>query len=357
MSTEAQPSPTARDQTDVSLKDERDKTDQKLKSVRDTVDSEADRALQNERSRADQAQSTARATEDEGAVAHLTLQAERRQDDRILRRERASADALVDQEREQGERVLEGVLARERAATDERLKEERAESTDAVETRETFLAVVSHDLRTLLAAMSLQAALLSRGDAAGTTLAQVVAAGKKLYRLTARMDGLVGDLLDVARIEAGKVGMETRNRPVEPPLREVVETFRPVAEDRGIALMLEPLAPGIRARFEDGRLFQVLGNLVGNALKFTPRGGQVTVGAQVQGTLVRCCVKDTGCGVSPAVLSSIFERHWQRTPGHHGGLGLGLYIAHSIVEAHGGTLWVEQPKEGGSLFCFTVPRA
>jgi len=354
MPTEAQPTSTSRDQTDQSLKDERDKTDDQLKVVREAVDLESDRALRHERFRADHALRTARAAADELTVEDPALRAERRHNDQVMQGERAAADAAVGQERDRGERVLEDVLAAERGATDESLKEERAEAAGAVETRETFLAVVSHDLKSLLAAMSLQATLIGRKDAAGASLERLVGAGQKLHRLTARMDGLVGDLLDVARVEAGKLAVDAREQLVEPTLQEVVETFRAVAEERGITLTLEPVAPGLQAAFEDGRIFQVLGNLVGNALKFTPRDGRVTLSAQHQGALVRICVADSGVGIRAGELSSVFDRHWQRAPGHQGGLGLGLYIARNIVQAHGGTLWVEQPEVGGSVFCFTL---
>jgi signal transduction histidine kinase len=129
----------------------------------------------------------------------------------------------------------------------------------------------------------------------------------------------------------------------------------PLAKERGVQLSVESAGEPVNVLADKERVSQVLSNLVGNALKFTPRGGAVTVLAEGLGDLVRLSVADNGPGVPPDHLPRLFERFWQAKRVSREGTGLGLYIAKGIVEAHGGRIWAESAPGNGSTFHFTLP--
>jgi signal transduction histidine kinase len=139
-------------------------------------------------------------------------------------------------------------------------------------------------------------------------------------------------------------------------LRDVAAQFSPAAAAQGIALEREPGAfPILLSTFDDDRISQVLNNLVGNALKFTPKHGRIALDAQrVDGELVMS-VRDSGCGIAADELERVFERFWQVPGGARVGSGLGLYISRCIVEAHGGRIWAESTPGKGTTFSFTLP--
>jgi len=168
----------------------------------------------------------------------------------------------------------------------------------------------------------------------------------------------VSDILDLARIEAGR--LELRREPFDlvGALRGAMDRLRRLAEDRGIALTLQA-AEGLPQVLADGvRMDQVFTNLLGNALKFTPRGGQITVTARQQGADLLMEIRDSGKGIPPEHLDRIFDRFY-RVPLPDGerveGTGLGLSICKAIVEEHGGRIWVESVMGQGSTFSFTLP--
>jgi signal transduction histidine kinase len=138
--------------------------------------------------------------------------------------------------------------------------------------------------------------------------------------------------------------------------REAVEAFRPSFSAKGVALIADLPAGAISASFDHDRILQVLANLLSNALKFTERGGRVSLSLEQAGAAVHLCVTDTGVGIPPGHEEAIFERFGQIKPDRRGH-GLGLYIAKAIVEAHAGTIWVESPAGGGAAVHFTVPMA
>jgi signal transduction histidine kinase len=168
------------------------------------------------------------------------------------------------------------------------------------------------------------------------------------------MDRLIEDLLDVMRIEAGELRLE--RAPVSPYalLQEAAQTARPLAAAAGIEVLvdLERHMPAVRA--DRARVVQVLDNLVGNALKFTPRGGRIALCAARRGAEALFSVSDTGSGLEPHALARLFEQGWEgrRDPR---GLGLGLAIVKGIVEAHGGRVWAESTPGLGATFHFTLP--
>ena len=171
------------------------------------------------------------------------------------------------------------------------------------------------------------------------------------------MNRLIGDLLDVSLIEAGQLGIERARVSTRQLLTDCAEAQRPLAASASLDLRLE-LADDLPDVWGDQhRLLQVLENLVGNAIKFTPVEGRITVGAAPRDGEVLFWVADTGCGISPDGLPHVFDRFWQARKGAHHGAGLGLPITRGIIEAHGGRIWVESTLGRGSVFFFTVPAA
>lgn len=220
--------------------------------------------------------------------------------------------------------------------------------------RDHALGVVSHDLRNPISAIGMCArALLTATAADDSERRGLVTTIVDSTELTQRM---IRDLLDVASIELGRLAVERRHVAVPAALERALELFRRDAAERGVALLLEPLPdlPGVLG--DEERIVQVLANLLGNALRFTDRGGSVHVGAKRSGPTVEVFVRDNGTGIPPSELPRIFERYWTvRRNAPKGGTGLGLAIARGIVEAHGGRLWAESAVGKGSTFRFTVP--
>jgi len=193
-----------------------------------------------------------------------------------------------------------------------------------------------------------------RDEAAKTVITRE---GQRIHRYAARMNRLVGDLLDVVSIEAGRLAVVPQHEDATELLRETVDAFQSAAAAKKISLRTEVKAGTLLARYDHERILQVLANLVGNAIKFTPEGGRLDLFAESTGDEIRFGVRDTGPGIPSDRLLVVFDRYWQRTQGLHGGLGLGLYIARCIVEAHRGRIWAESAPGDGSTFYFTLPAA
>jgi signal transduction histidine kinase len=178
-----------------------------------------------------------------------------------------------------------------------------------------------------------------------------------IERAATRMNHLIQDLLDVARMEGGRLTIERSPIPVEQVIADAVQTQEPLAASASLELRLdlEPELPELWA--DRDRLLRVFENLIGNAIKFTEGGGSITVGAAARDDEVLFWVADTGIGLAPDELPHVFERLWQaRGAGRHGA-GLGLPIVKGLVEAHGGRVWVESTLGAGSTFFFTIPLA
>jgi signal transduction histidine kinase len=178
-----------------------------------------------------------------------------------------------------------------------------------------------------------------------------------VQRAADRMNRLIQDLLEVKRIESGNLGLEKRPTDATSVVNEAVEILRPIATASSLRLESEvsPDLPPIRV--DPSRIQQVLSNLVGNAIKFTPAGGEITLRATPGDHEACFVVADTGPGIPPDALPHIFGRFWQGKATDRRGIGLGLAIAKGIVEAHGGRIWVESQVGAGSSFFFTVPLA
>ncbi|MBC7977145.1 MAG: hypothetical protein H7138_19390 [Myxococcales bacterium] len=226
----------------------------------------------------------------------------------------------------------------------------------ATRARDDMLGIVAHDLRNPLGTIIMATELLQE------MFADETAPGRKqiemVRRASARMNRLIQDLLDVRRIESGGLALERRAEYVKPVVADAAEMLRPLAVAATLGLediVADDLPP---CYIDPARIQQVLSNLVGNAIKFTPKGGCVTIRAQRETEKeVRVAVSDTGPGIPPDQIPHIFGRFWQGKPNDRRGVGLGLAIVKGIVEAHEGRVWVESRPGAGSDFIFTMPVA
>jgi two-component system phosphate regulon sensor histidine kinase PhoR len=222
--------------------------------------------------------------------------------------------------------------------------------------RQDFISNVSHELRTPLA--SLRALVETLRDSA---LDDPPAASRFLDRMEVEVDALtqmVEELLELSRIESGQVPL--RLNPVLPSaaILPAVDRLRTQAERKQQVLLTDVPRDLPLVLIDANRIHQVVGNLVHNAIKFSPEGGEIAIAAAVDGGFVRVEVVDHGPGIAPNDLPRIFERFFKTDRSRAvGGTGLGLAIAKHLVQAHGGTIWAESVEGQGSRFCFTLPLA
>jgi PAS domain S-box-containing protein len=241
-------------------------------------------------------------------------------------------------------------LRRVRLMEQEREAKEKAEA--AVRVRDETLGIVSHDLRNPLTKIALSADLLA--GAPPEERAELV----ENIRASARqMQRLIQDLLDVARMETGNLSVARDMLDPEPLVREMCESHEAIARQKEQKIVCQVEAGLPRICGDRERLVQVFGNLIGNAMKFTPERGTVTIQARRDGSCVRFTVSDTGVGIPEADLKQVFTPYWQAKKTAHMGAGLGLAIVRGIVEAHGGKVWAENARGGGAVFNFTIPVA
>lgn len=260
------------------------------------------------------------------------------------------ADAAISNFEVSGTRILTVSI---RDMTEQKRLE--SELRRALQTRDEVLGIVAHDLRNPLHSIGIQAALLRRRGPEPERRSQKPA--DTIQRAVARMNRLIQDLLDVSRMEAGRLSIaHARVSPARAVL-DVVETQKHVAEALALALKLE-VADDLPDVWADRhRLQQVLENLVSNSMKFTQRGGAITIGAAPRDGEVLFWVADTGIGLGPDEVSHVFDAFWQARKDARRGAGLGLAIVKGLVEAHGGRIWVESRPGTGSTFSFTIPTA
>ena len=222
-----------------------------------------------------------------------------------------------------------------------------------------FAAMIAHDLRSPLTSVLSTAAMLEDG-LLGPVSEEQQKWLVKIQTMCRSLVDLVNDFLDLSKLDAGHVNLQKEIVDLNQLIRSNVETYLPLASHKSIALVeqVEPDLSPVEA--DPRRLDQVLLNLISNAIKFTPEGGEIEVGAsQDEGTQVKLWVKDTGAGIPPAELASLFKKYGQTTSGKTSkdkGTGLGLVICKMIVEAHGGRIWVESEPGKGSKFTVALPR-
>ena len=356
MQPEATRPPSEREQTDESLRVEREKADQAIGEELAAIDEVADAVVGRARARADDVLRAARAKTDRqsattpGTQVPRMITRERALEDQILHEERANADKTLREER--AEHVA--LLSTEREATDKDLSSERARSDDALATRDEFLGVVSHDLRNLLNAIVSAATLIAKRVSLENHVEEVLTCAQRIQRSGTRMNRLIGDLVDVASIEAGALAVTREVGDPTHVVTEAVDTLQEQASASAIELSKEIVAPSARAAFDSARILQVVTNLLSNAIKFTPAHGRVVVRVEPAGDEIRFTVSDTGDGIPADKLQTVFVRFVQLKDDRRG-VGLGLYISKCIVQAHGGRIWAESRIGAGSTFCFTLP--
>ncbi len=280
-----------------------------------------------------------------------------------LRSRQAELDRMSREVAEANGRMIEvnfqledKAVALERTAVAERDARSAAEA--AVATREALLAIVSHDLRNPLGAIVTSASLLLEpskrpGDEAERTrkLAQII------QRSANWMNRLIEDLLDLAQIRAGMLSVDMKPQDIEGLVRDGIQMLRPIVAAKDLQELNGTVSAGLHALCDRGRVLQILSNLVGNAVKFTPKGGLITIDARTNRNEAWFSVRDTGQGISEEELPHVFDRFWQSEKSSQAGIGLGLSIVKGLVEAHGGRLWVESKLGAGTTFYFTLALA
>lgn len=249
-----------------------------------------------------------------------------------------------------------------RAYREERDAHHAAE--DAARAREEILSVVSHDLRNPLGTIMIGASALLHAETAKRP-DRVHVTAERIHRGAERMARLIEGLVDFAAIQAGRLELERRCHAPYDILSTTREIYGPIASERGLKLETEVVLNLPPVECDSQRAVQVLSNLVSNALKVTPKGGQIAIGASLMrqsdgsagtprhGDIV-FFVRDTGPGIEPEELPTLFERTWRGKHSVYRGTGLGLSIARSIVDAHGGRIWVESRLGAGSTFFFSL---
>ena len=254
--------------------------------------------------------------------------------------------------------IAVGIDREQRAADRQRLlaaeREARQKAEHATQARDRLLAVVSHDLRNPLSSLFTAAALLVRSPSMSDD-PHLRRHLDTIINSAGQMKRLVSDLIDLVSIEAGRLSFELKRQSVAQLVSQVAQSYAPMAEAKSIRLeaTADDFLPEIQC--DRGRILQVLSNLLGNAVKFTPEGGAISLRAFRGGSVVLLAVTDTGPGISEEEQRHVFDSYWQAKPGAGRGLGLGLSIAKALVESHGGRIWVESQPEHGSTFFVSLP--
>jgi signal transduction histidine kinase len=244
--------------------------------------------------------------------------------------------------------------ALERARTFDTERERRREAELLARAREDVLAIVAHDLRNPLHVVTATAELLEEPELDKERRKRLVEITR---RAIGQMKRLVSDLLDSARIQAGRLLLERAPVPLGILVQQAEETCLPAARERGIALEVHRADDDYLVNADAARVGQVLGNLLSNAVKFSEPGGRVTLESRAEDDHALLVVRDSGPGIPRDRMARLFDAGWQANPGDRRGLGLGLAIAKGLVEEHGGRIWVESTVGQGSAFSFTLPAA
>ena len=387
---ETESSQELRGKTDKSLETERGKTDEYLEQKGKTVEEEASETIRLNRLAADKDGESQRAEADLDKKHQLDVTGTHtsRLDDKILTQERERSDKAKNVERKNEDRartqerfqkrlIAEALLEHERKETDSNLLEERVRidleselksdllsdetvshelTKGALVTRDQYLSIVSHDLQNPLVAISIGAHLMRRGLSQNAI--DTVSLLKNLEIIeqsAAGMDRMISDLLDVERMASDKLILKPERVDVRALLQECVDLFAPVVSSKSFSMTLHICPEPIFADLDHDRILQVLSNLIGNSLKFTPNGGTIELSARKQKSQVEISVIDNGRGIPEQAKAHIFERFSQLKMNDRRGLGLGLFIAKWIVDAHKGRIWVTSDVGKGSTVSFTLP--
>jgi signal transduction histidine kinase len=361
--------------TNNSLRVEREKTDHAMAARQEKVAKHADAVVELARDNADAVLNVARENADavldaardkadellqsgkrDANPAAVILVEERELADDALRDERDNADETLRREREDYARSLRKFLPLERDSTDRFLQSERLHSDDALVNRDDFLAIVTHDLCDLIGGIVMSASVISKSAPQNEEGKNTLVHTQRIQRCAARMNRLIGDLTDVASIDAGKLAIAPALCDLAILITEAEDTFQATASAKGISVETRISAAPLMASFDQDRVLQVLANLISNSLRFTPEGGKIIICGEREAANLRLSVVDTGSGIPEGALDSIFERFSQAGgKDRRGGLGLGLYISRCIIESHGGRIWAESQPGAGTTVFLTLP--
>jgi signal transduction histidine kinase len=235
-------------------------------------------------------------------------------------------------------------------------REAHLEAEEATRAREEILSVVSHDLRNPLGTILMGSSTLRDAlDPADSRTQRIATVAERIQRQAERMARLIEDLVDFSGIQAGKLAIARTPQAPSALIETTRDLFKPIASERGVVFEASAVTALPVVDCDAERVVQIFGNLVGNAIKVTPRGGSIEIGAAPSdGDHVVFFVRDTGPGIAADELPSLFERYWRSKAAHYKGAGLGLSIARGLVEAHGGRIWVESQVGRGSTFFFSL---
>lgn len=356
-----------REKTDKSLEEERNTTDEYLTQQFQEVEEKTWEEVRSIRDVVDHAKESQREDLDYGkeryrAIANIPLSQlddqllveERKRFDKFQAAEREAVDHVRAEERAQKQLLVNALLEHERKQTDSNLLDERVHADIELITREQFLSIVSHDLKNPLAAISISARLMQKSLSRGETGSLQEHLGRIQHSADA-MSRMISDLLDVERMAKGKLTLHLAKVDLRSLLQECSDLFAPLVSNQSFSMTIDAGGEPLFVDVDHDRILQVLSNLVGNSLKFTPAGGTIELSARKQETHVEVSVTDNGPGISAEAQARIFERFSQLNVANHQGLGLGLFIAKWIVEAHKGLIWVASTSGNGCTFSFTLP--
>lgn len=265
------------------------------------------------------------------------------------------AEASISKLDVEGRRVYTAVMrdVSERRSAEQERARLYAEAQQAIRARDDVLSIVSHDLRNPLSVIGMCASAIE--DFMPTPDPRISDLVATIQSSADWMNRLIEDLLDVTRVEAGRLQLHRRPEDLLRVIAEAVTMLQPAVAGKSISLREEIPEYLPRADVDAPRMIQVLQNLVSNAVKFTSPGGEIAIQATAKDGEARIAVSDTGIGIPPDDLPRLFDRFWQATGSRRGGAGLGLAIAKGIIEAHGGRIWVESEVGRGSTFTFALP--
>ncbi|TCS36035.1 light-regulated signal transduction histidine kinase (bacteriophytochrome) [Paucimonas lemoignei] len=230
---------------------------------------------------------------------------------------------------------------------------ERSRAERIAQEKESLAQMVSHDLRTPLSVIEMTFQLLLHGAPRSAEMMQTLV--QRGMRAAQAIEHLASDVLDMARVDAGELELQVKMADAGSLVHDAIDLVIPLAEKKSVQIEAVSDALGVQVPCDRARIGQVLGNLISNALKFTPAGGRITVSVAPEGDDLVFCVADTGVGIAPEHLSRIFKRFWQEDHAKSMGTGLGLSIAKGIVEKHGGRIWAQSVVGSGSQFFFSIP--
>lgn len=366
-----------RENTDNSLKGERQKTDEYLDHNGKKITKEAEATIQADRETADNKREAQRAAAVAPVGDDSALLEERTRNDKARELAREKEDDVRKKERFQKRMVAEALLETQRKETDENLSGERSNLDTATEvsialfndektshdatkteliTRDQFLAVVSHDLRTPLSSISMSADLMRAELTENKTATDAVFDFLDIIERNAmNMDRMITDLLDVERMANNKLDLSIKPTKISELMQDCRALFTPIAINKKFDFDLEQPKDDLVTQIDPDRILQVLSNLISNATKFIPASGHIKVLAQKKGSEVEFSVTDDGPGIAEDKRQEIFARFSQLKTNDRRGLGLGLFISKWIVEAHKGKIWVQSELGKGSTFFFTIP--